>query len=102
MKDKQTIRYLGFESTADGGRQFHFSITETGQNATEVSLTIPAAAFAGSNRISFQESAKICYEKIRVLLEANQIDAPLRLRLTGDDIARFRHVPRGRSRTTNA
>ncbi len=102
MKDKQTIRYLGFETTGDGGRQFDFAITETGQDATRVSLIIPAALFAGSNRISFQESAKICYEKIRVLLEANQIQAHLRIRLTGDDIAQFRHIPRGRTRTTNA
>src|SRR5688572_23033038 len=102
MKEKQTIRYLGFETTGDGGRQFDFSITETGQDATMVSLVIPAAMFAGTNRVSFQESAKICYEKIRVLLEADQIQAPLRIRLTGDDIAQFRHVPRGRARTTNA
>src|SRR5688572_32864318 len=97
MKDKQTIRYLGFESTSDGGRQFDFSITETGQDSTRVSLIIPAAMFAGANRISFQESAKICYEKIRVLLESDQIQAPLRIRLTGEDIAKFRHVPRGRT-----
>jgi hypothetical protein len=102
MKDKQTIRYLGFEPTGDGGRQFDFSITETGQDATPVSLVIPGSMFAGTNRISFQESAKICYEKIRVLLEANQIQSSLRIRLTGDDIAQFRHVPRGRSRTANA
>lgn len=94
---KQNIRYLGFEST-DDGRRFDFSITASGQESTRVSLVIPALMFTGENRISFQESAKICYEKLRVLLEDEQIQTPLRIRLTGDDIAQFRHVPRGRPR----
>jgi hypothetical protein len=98
MKEmKQNIRYLGFESTEDG-RRFDFSITASGQESTRVSLVIPALMFTGENRITFQESAKICYEKLRVLLESEQIQTPLRIRLTGDDIAQFRHVPRGRPR----
>jgi hypothetical protein len=103
LKDgKQNIRYLGFESIEDGGRQFDFAITATGQDATRVSLVIPALMFRGDNRISFQESAKICYEKLRVLLEREKIEAPLRIRLTGDDIAQFRHIPRGRPRFPKA
>ena len=94
---KQNIRYLGFESVEDG-RRFDFSITGTGQEATRVSLVIPALMFTGANKISFQESAKICYEKLRVLLEREKIQSPLRIRLTGDDIAQFRHIPRGRAR----
>src|SRR5215831_14660250 len=98
MKEtKQNIRYLGFESVEDG-RRFDFSITGKGQESTRVSLEIPALMFTGANKITFQESAKICYEKLRVLLERERIEAPLRIRLTGDDIAQFRHVPRGRSR----
>src|SRR5215831_5369788 len=98
MKDaKQNIRYLGFVSTEDG-RRFDFSITGVGQEATQVSLIIPSPMFTGANKITFQESAKICYEKLRVLLEREKIEAEARIRLTGDDIARFRHVPRGRSR----
>lgn len=98
MKDtKQNIRYLGFESVEDG-RRFDFSITGTGQEATRVSLVIPALMFKGANKISFQESAKICYEKLRVLLEREKIESPLKIRLTGDDIAQFRHIPRGRAR----
>jgi hypothetical protein len=99
---KQNIRYLGFESIEDGARRFDFAITETGQQSTRVSLVIPALMFTGANRISFQESAKICYEKLRVLLEREKIEAPLRIRLTGDDIAEFRHVPRGRPRFPKA
>jgi len=97
MKDaKQNIRYLGFESTEDG-RRFDFSITAAGEEAKRVSLIIPALMFTGANKITFQESAKICYEKLRVMLECERLDEP-RIRLTGDDIAQFRHIPRGRPR----
>ena len=103
MKEmKQNIRYLGFQSTEDGGRRFDFSITATGEEATPVSLLIPPMMFTGIDRISYQESAKICYEKLRVLLENQKIEMPLRIRLTGDDIAQFRHVPRGRQRLPKA
>jgi len=96
MKEaKQNIRYLGFQSTADG-RRFDFSITGVGQEAKRVSLIIPTLMFSGANKITFQESAKICYEKLRVLLERNKIEE--RIHLTGDDIAQFRHIPRGRPR----
>lgn len=103
MKEtKQNIRYLGFESIEDGARRFDFSITAAGQEATQASLVIPGLMFTGVNKISFQESAKICYEKLRVLLEREKIEAPIRIRLTGEDIAQFRHVPRGRQRFPRA
>ncbi len=98
MKEtKQNIRYLGFESTEDG-RRFDFSVTGVGQEAKRVSLIIPALMFTGMNKITFQESAKICYEKLRVLLERERLQEQMRIRLTGDDIAQFRHIPRGRPR----
>ena len=98
MKEtKQNIRYLGFESVEDG-RRFDFLITGTGKEATRVSLVIPSLMFTGANKISFQESSKICYEKLRVLLEREKIESPTKIRLTGDDIAQFRHIPRGRAR----
>jgi hypothetical protein len=98
MKEtKQNIRYLGFESTEDG-RRFDFSITAAGEEAKRVSLIIPALMFKGTNKITFQESAKICYEKLRVLVERERLEEQARIRLTGDDIAQFRHIPRGRPR----
>jgi SAM-dependent methyltransferase len=98
MKEtKQNIRYLGFESTQDG-RKFDFSITGVGQEAKRVSLIIPSLLFKGANKITFQESAKICYEKLRVMLERNRLEEMSRVQLTGDDIAEFRHIPRGRPR----
>ena len=98
MKEtKQNIRYLGFEST-DDGRRFDFSVTGVGQESRRVSLIIPALMFTGANKITFQESAKICYEKLRVVLERERLEELSRIRLTGDDIAQFRHIPRGRPR----
>ena len=94
---KQNIRYLGFESI-DDGRRFDFSITGGGHESTRVSLIIPALMFKGENKITFQESAKICYEKLRVVLERERIEPPSRINLTGDDIAQFRRIPRGRAR----
>src|SRR6266581_4669386 len=103
MKDaKQNIRYLGFESIEDGARRFDFAITAAGEEVRRVSLVIPALMFTGADKITFQESAKICYEKLRILLEREKIEAPIRIRLTGDDIAQFRHVPRGRQRFPKA
>jgi hypothetical protein len=103
IKDtKQNIRYLGFEASADGGRRFDFSLTGVGQGSTRVSMDIPGLMFSGANRISYQESAKICYEKLRFLLEQQEILEPLRVRLTVEDIERFRHVPRGSKSRTQA
>ena len=99
---KQNIRYIGFQSTEDGSRCFDFDITETGQQAMPASLIIPAVAFIGASRITYQESAKICYEKLRILLDREKILQPLRIRLTGDDIAQLRHIPRGRPRPASS
>src|SRR5207244_10564259 len=90
MKEiKQNIRYLGFEAT-DDGRRFDFSITGVGQESKRVSLVIPALLFTGVNKITFQESAKICYEKLRVLLERDRLAESTRVNLTVADIAEFR------------
>ena len=98
MKDrKQNIRYLGFEST-DDGRRFDFSITGVRSRVdTSFSNHSRALMFTGANKITFQESAKICYEKLRVLIRARaNRRARCEFMLTGDDIAQFRHIPRGR------
>lgn len=100
---KQNIRYLGFESTADGGRRFDFTITTAGHTATRITMDIPGGMYIGHDKITFQESAKICYEKLRLLLEkANTIPGPAQISLTADDIQQFRHIPRGRPRFPSA
>jgi hypothetical protein len=98
MKDatnKLNIRYLGFESTADGGRRLDFSVTAPGRTATRVHFDIPSCAFNGANRITFQESAALCYEKLRDVIDREQeIRDAFLFRLTEQDINDFR--PRGR------
>src|SRR5262245_38047423 len=92
---KLNIRYLGFESTGNGGRRLDFSITAPGKSATRIRFDIPSVAFNGSNRITFQESAALCYEKLRDLIERQEVlqDA-FCFQLTDQDIEAFR--PRGR------
>jgi hypothetical protein len=98
MKDtgsKLNIRYLGFETTTDGGRRLDFSVTAPGRSATRVHFDIPSYAFNGANRITFQESAALCYEKLRDLIEREQeVQQAHLFRITEQDIQDFR--PRGR------
>src|SRR5262249_42595751 len=102
MRDssKLNIRYLGFECTVDGGRLLDFSVTAPGRNATRVRFDIPCGAFSGSNRISFQDSAALCYEKLRAVIEREEIQDALYLRVTDQDIQQFR--PRGRRAAARA
>ena len=100
MKEtKQNIRYLGFESTGDGGRRFDFSITAAGKPAARVRMDISGSMFIGNNKITFQESARICHDKLRLLLdEESAVPCPLQVTVTMDDIQQFRRIPRGRPR----
>lgn len=92
---KLNIRYLGFESAPEGGRRLAFSITTQGASPTRVAFDVSAAAFIGAERISFQESAAVCTEKLRHLLEFSpQLLQPL-LQLTDDDVRQFRPRKRG-------
>jgi hypothetical protein len=100
---KQNIRYLGFETRSDGTRRFDFSITAAGRTATRVSLDIPGGMFTGTQKITFQESARICYEKLRLMLQNNgAISDFLQICLTTDDIQQLRRLPRGRPRLPTA
>jgi hypothetical protein len=100
---KQNIRYLGFETQADGSRRFAFTITAAGKSSTRVSMDIPGGMFTGNQKITFQESARICYEKLRLMLQSDMtIPGFLQICLTVDDIQQLRHVPRGRPRFPNA
>jgi hypothetical protein len=97
MKDntaKLNIRYLGFESLADGSRRLDYSITTPGKSPQRVSFEIPSSAFSGEQRVTFQESAALCYEKLRVVIENYRIETELYFRITQQDIDTYR--PRGR------
>jgi hypothetical protein len=91
---KLNIRYLGFETTVGGGRRLDFSVTSPGKTPTRATINVPSCAFNGTNRISFQETAALCYEKLRDVIERELFQEALLLSLTDQDILEFR--PRGR------
>lgn len=93
MKDKQNIRYVGFECTDDGGRRFGFSVTVPDQVTALISVDIAGLHFAGSNRILVQEAPGICYLKVKELCEIGTIsDVPNRVCLSGTDIGQYRQI----------
>ena len=92
---KLNIRYLGFESVPDGSRRLTFFVTAPGRAPSRVTFDIPSRAFSGEQRISFQESAAVCYEKLKDLIErAEEVRDKVHFKLTENDIQQFR--PRSR------
>jgi len=93
---KFNVRYVGFESLADGARRLNYAVTAQGALARTASIHIPSSAFAGAGRVTFQESATIGCEKIRSELE-NQRDLQnsMTFTVTPEDIEQFR--PRRRA-----
>ena len=92
MQDgKRDIRYIGFESTADGGRRFDFSVSAPDRLQLAISFDIPGILFAGTDRILVQEGAGICSKKLKELI--SQIffgELPALVLLTGHDISLYR------------
>jgi len=88
---KSTIRYLGYRSLPDGGREFDFTCAFGKEKSTRVIVDAPVAFFQGPDQIAIQEAAGICYEtlKFRFHAEATTI-APERVDLTAADVARHR------------
>lgn len=90
---KHNIRYVGFESLADAARRLEYVITSQEEPPRRAIVEIPGAAFSGPNRITFQESAAIGYEKLR-----REIDSGIGLLtfvLTPADIEALRSRRRG-------
>ena len=95
---KYNIRYVGFESLADGARRLDYAITAQGAPARSASILIPGSAFNGTVRVTFQESSAICYEKLRHELETRtELQTPWTMTLTAEDIEQ--HRPRRRAAT---
>ena len=97
--NKYNIRYVGFESLSDGGRRLDYAITAQGAPPRTASIHIPATAFSGPNRVTFQESATIGCEKVRREVE-NQAEREeagqgMTMTLSAEDIEEFR--PRRRA-----
>ena len=93
---KYNIRYLGFESLPDGARRLDYAITAQGAVPRSASIHVPAWAFNGTPRVTFQDSSSICYEKLRSELETQaERPGPWNMTLTAEDIEQFR--PRRRA-----
>src|SRR6266704_2971565 len=71
MKDKMTVRYLGYRALAEGGRGFDFSVAVIGEKAKQITIEASADLFRGPNRIAIQEGAGICYETLRSRIETD-------------------------------
>lgn len=96
---KSTVRYLGYRTLPDGGREFDFSFTLGTAKATLVTIDAPITFFRGPDQIAIQEAAGICYETLKLRLQTQQVSPPDRFDLTAADIAQHRtsrKVPAGR------
>ena len=94
---KSTIRYLGYRTLPDGGREFDFSFEMGGAKATTVTIDAPIAFFQGPDQIALQEAAGICYETLRFRLQTYEASLPNRFDLTAADIAQHRRSGKDRA-----
>ena len=93
---KYNIRYVGFESLSDAGRRLEYVITSKEEPTRTALVEIPATAFNGPNRVTFQESAAICYEKLRREIGRDLADrGTITFVLTTADIEELRPRRRG-------
>jgi len=90
MKDKATVRYLGYRALADGGRRFDFSVALIGEEAKVITIEASADLFRGAARIAIQEGAGICYETLRSRIETDPTIPAHALRLNLTDVALHR------------
>ena len=87
---KSTIRYLGYRSLPDGGREFDFSFAQGSAKATMVTIDASIAFFRGPEQIALQEAAGICYETLKLRIQTHEADPPDHFDLTAADIAQHR------------
>ena len=90
MKDKATVRYLGYLPLADGGRGFNFSVALIGEKAKLITIEAGADLFWGPNRIAIQEGAGICYETLRSRIDAQSTIPQPAFSLNSTDVAQHR------------
>jgi hypothetical protein len=80
----------------DGRRRLEYAITAKGTAPRGATVEIPAAAFTGPSRVSFQEIAAIGYEKLRREIAAGgSPETPPTFVLSLEDIEQYR--PRRRA-----
>jgi hypothetical protein len=88
--NKSTIRYVGYRSLPDGGREFEFSFAVGSAKAAIVTIDAPIAFFQGPDQIAIQEAAGICYETLKFRLQTHESNSPARFDLTAADVAQHR------------
>ena len=89
--NRYNIRYVGFESVGDSGRLLEYAITSTEEATRRATVEVPASAFSGPQRMTFQECAKVGFEKLRREIEAApQSRGLLTVVLTPQDIELLR------------
>jgi hypothetical protein len=88
---RYNIRYVGFESVGVSGRLLEYAITSTEEATRRATVEVPASAFSGPRRMTFQECAKVGCEKLRREIEADpQNRGLLTVVLTTEDIELLR------------
>ena len=92
MKDKATVRYLGYRTLTDGGRGFDFSVALIGEKAYLITIEAAVDLFRGPNRIAIQEGAGICYETLRSRIDEHSIIPSPAISLNPTDVAQHRKV----------
>ena len=98
MKDKATVRYLGYKTLADGGRGFDFSVAVIGEETKLITIEASADLFRGPDRIAIQEGAGICYETLKSRIDTDTAIPADAFRLNWTDVAQHRKTtkPAGR------
>jgi hypothetical protein len=98
MKEKATVRYLGYRTLADGGRGFNFSVAFNGEETRLITVEASADLFRGPDRIAIQEGAGICYETVRSRIETDPAIPAHAFILNSADVAQHRRTtkPAGR------
>jgi hypothetical protein len=90
MKEKTTVRYLGYRTLADGGRGFDFSVAVIGEETKLITIEAAADLFRGPDRIAIQEGAGICYETLRSRIDAHSTITGPAFSLDSADVAQHR------------
>jgi len=96
MRESKTIvRYMGYRSLPDGGRQFDFSVAMENASPMLIQIDAPVEVFRGPAHIAVQEAPGICFETLKLRIETDVAAPPDHFDLTPVDIAQHRKMPKG-------
>lgn len=94
MKEKATVRYLGYRTLADGGRGFDFSVALIGEETKLITIDASADLFRGPDRIAIQEGPGICYETLRSHIDGDSTIPYPAFSLNAADVTQHRKTPK--------